>query len=207
MWNQATIASTSNGESADLWIIGLGTGSTYIVSRASTGMDSGSFCAGISYTHTVVSDLHQVAAMPADLKGQVISFSVKVATATANACRPFISTDGGTTKTYGNFNTGLGATTYEVLKVEGVTVPASATVWYGLELRATSTILVDSAALALGSAAETAYGPMFPKSAAWTTTTGSTVRVVDMTQATITTTLFQAFGSLIRDLQAAGILQ
>lgn len=206
MWNQATIASTSNGQGPDLWTLGLGTGSTYIVSRASTGMDNGTFCAGITYTHTVVSDLHQVAAALNDLKGEVISFSILAATATAGALRPFISTDGGTTKTYGNYHTGSSATVYEILKVEGVAVPSTASaVWYGVELAKTSSILLDSVALTLGSAAETNFAPMFGRSAAWTQTSGATVRDVDMT-GTATTLIAQALGTLVRDLQAAGIL-
>lgn len=207
IWNQATIASTSNGVAGDKWVMGLGTGSTYIASRASTGQDLGTFCAGVSYTHAVVSDFHQVAVL-ADMKSQVISFGVKVATATAGACRPFISTDGGTTKTYGNYNAGLGATTYEQLKIEGIAVPTTATnVWFGVELAKTATMLFDSAGLHLGSAIDTQTGPFTGKSsAAWTQTSGATVRDVDMT-GTATTLVVQALGTLIRDLQALGLLQ
>lgn len=206
LWNQQTIASTSNGFIGDSWVLGLGTGSTFIASRASTGQDSGTFAAGITYTHTIVSDVHQVAAILNDLKGETISFSAKVASATANFCRPFISTDGGTTRTYGNKITGAGATTYEIIKVEGVAVPSAATaIWYGIEFIATGTLFIDSAALTLGSAAETDYAPMFGRSAAWTQTSGATVRDVDMT-GTATTLIAQALGTLVRDLQAAGIL-
>jgi hypothetical protein len=205
-WGQATIASTSNGTAADMWVIGLGTGSTYIASRASTGMDSGTFCAGISYTHTVVSDLHQVAQVLGDMKGQTISFGIKVATSTANACRPFISLDGGTTRTYGNYHTGSSATVYEFLKVEGIAVPTTATnVWYGIELVKTATFLLDTATLNFGSAVDTAPTPQFGKSAAWTMTSGSTVRVVDM--GATATSAMNIIGTLVRDLQALGILQ
>lgn len=207
IWNQQTIASTSNGFVGDKWVLALGTGSTFIASRASTGQDLGSFCAGISYTHAVASDFHQVAVL-ADMKAQTISFGIKVASATAGACRPYISTDGGTTKTYGNFNTGLGATTYEQLKIEGVAVPTTASaVWFGVELAKTATMLFDSSTLNLGSAINTSTGPKFGKSsAAWTQTSGATVRDVDMT-GTATTLVVQALGTLIRDLQAMGILQ
>jgi hypothetical protein len=206
-WNAATIVSTSNAALSDGWTTGIGTGSTYIASRASTGMDSGSFAVTINYTHSVVSDIHQVVGMLAELKGQTLSFSVKVATATARSCRPFISTDGGTTRTYGNYNTGAGATTYEVLKVEGLAVPTTATaIWVGLELRATAAIFIDSTALTLGSSADTAFAPAIGRSvAAWTHTSGSTVRVVDAT-ATATSAM-NIIRTLVMDLQSAGILQ
>lgn len=184
---------------------GIGTGSTYIASRASTGQDSGSFAITVNYTHTVVSDIHQVAATLADLKGETISFSVKVATATARMCRPFISLDGGTTRTYGNPTSGPGATTYEMLKVEGVAVPTTATaVWYGLEFNATGIVFIDSSALVFGSAAETDPSPSFGRSAAWTYTSGSTVRVVDM--GATATSAMNIIGTLVRDLQVLGIL-
>lgn len=210
-WNQQTIASTSNGFVGDKWVLALGTGSTYIASRASTGQDLGTYCAGISYTHAVASDFHQVAIL-ADMKGQTISFGIKVKTTTANAVRPYISTDGGTTKTYGQYNTGLtsdGSTAiYEQLKVEGIAVPTTATaVWFGVELNRTASLLFDSAELNLGSAINTSPGPMTGKSsAAWTQTSGATVRDVDMS-GTATTLVVQALGTLVRDLQALGILQ
>lgn len=205
IWRQQTIASTSNGFVGDKWVLGLGTGSTYIASRASTGQSLGTFCAGISYTHAVVSDFHQVAFL-ADLKSQVISFGIKVASATAGACIPFISTDGGTTRTYGQLNSGAGATTYEQLKIEGIAVPTTATaVWFGVELRKTATMLFDSATLQLGSAIDTQTGPRFGKGAAWTQTSGATVRDVDMS-GTATTLVTQALGTLVRDLQDLGIL-
>lgn len=207
MWIQQTIASTSNGFAGDKWVMALGTGSTYIASRASTGQDLGAFCAGVSYTHAVASDFHQVAVLN-DMKGQTISFGIKVASATAGACRPYISTDGGVTKTYGNYNTGAGATTYEQLKIEGQAIPTTATaVWFGVELTKTATMLFDSATLNLGSAIDTSVGPMTGRSsAAWTQTSGATVRDVDMS-GTATTLVVQALGTLIRDLQALGILQ
>lgn len=211
MWIQQTIASTSNGFVGDKWVIALGTGSTFIASRASTGQDLGAFCAGIAYTHAITSDFHQVAVLN-DMKGQTISFGIKVKTTTAGAVRPYISTDGGTTKTYGNFNTGLtsdGSAIYEQLKIEGVAVPTTATaVWFGVELSKTaSSLLFDSATLNLGSAIDTQPGPQFGRSsAAWTQTSGATVRDVDMT-GTATTLVVQALGTLVRDLQALGILQ
>jgi len=140
------------------------------------------------------------------IEGEQISASFNVASATANACRPFISTDGGTTRTYGQRNTGAGATTYEVLKVEGVTVPSDASaVWFGVELNKTATILVDAAALVYGSAAETSFAPRARSGAAWTQTSGATVRDVDMT-GTATTLIAQALGTLVRDLQNIGLL-
>jgi hypothetical protein len=97
MWVQQTIASTSNGFVGDKWVLALGTGSTYIASRASTGQDLGTFCAGIAYTHAVASDFHQVAVL-ADMKGQTISFGIK---ARHHGLRlpPVHLTDGGTNKT------------------------------------------------------------------------------------------------------------
>lgn len=209
LWYQQTIASTSQGFVGDKWVLDLGTGSTYIASRASTGQAFGDFCAGISYTHAVTSGFHQVANLAA-LKGQTISFGIRVASATAGACRPYISTDGGTTKTYGNYNAGLGASTYEQLKIEGVAVPSTATaVWFGVELAKTATLLFDAAVLNLGSAIDTEPGPMTGgSSAAWTMTSGATVRSIDMTLAVPSgsTLPMQILGTLVRDLQALGIL-
>lgn len=210
IWNQATIASTSNGFAGDKWVMALGTGSTFISSRASTGQDLGTFCAGVSYTHAVVSDIHQVAVL-ADMKGQTISFGIKVKSSVAGAVRPYISTDGGTTKTYGNYNTAAvdstGTTIYEQLKIEGIAVPTTASaVWFGVTLEKTATIYLDTASLNLGSAIDTTPGPAFGRSsAAWTQTSGSTVRDVDMS-GTATTLVVQALGTLVRDLQALGIL-
>lgn len=209
-WFVGTNTTTSNAEGPTLWTLGVGTGSTLNVSRASTGQDTGTFCAGVVYTHVIVSDLHQVAAVLADMKGQRLSFSVKVASATAGVCRPFISEDGGVTRNYGNKNTGAGATTYEILKVDGIAISSSATaIWYGLEFNASGTVLIDSAALAYGSAAETAFTPHSGKSAAWTQTSGPTVRAIDMTLAVPSgsTIIAQALGTLVMDLQTAGILQ
>lgn len=210
IWNQQTLASTSNGFIGDKWVLGLGTGSTYIASRASTGQRLGDFCAGISYTHAVASTMHQVAVL-ADMKGQTISFGVFVASAIAGAVIPFISTDGGTTKTYGQLNAGLGATTYEQLKIEGIAVPTTASaVWYGIELRKTATILVDDATLNIGSAVDTAPQPRFGRSsAAWSITSGATNRTIDMGAATASgaTDIRQILGTLVRDLIAQGILQ
>jgi hypothetical protein len=205
LWAQQTIASTSNGFVGDSWVLGLGTGSTYIASRASTGQNLGSFCAGITYTHAVVSDFHQVALL-ADMKGQTLSFGIKVASATAGVCRPFISIDAGVTRQYGNLNSGLGATTYEQLKIEGVAIPTTATnVWFGVELVKTGTMLFDTSTLNIGSAIDTSPAPSFGKGAAWTFTSGATVRDVDMT-GTATTLVAQALGTLVRDLLAKGIL-
>lgn len=208
LWAQQSIASTSNGFVGNEWVLGLGTGSTYIASRASTGQNLGSFCAGINYTHAVVSDFHQVALL-ADMKSQVISFGIKVATATVACCRPFISTDGGTTRTYGQLNAGLGATTYEQLKIEGVAVPTTASaVWFGVELVKTAVMLFDTATLNLGSAIDTQPGPSFGKGAAWTATSGPTVRDIDMTLAVPSgsTLPMQIIGTLVADLKAKGIL-
>jgi hypothetical protein len=210
LWNQQTLASTSNGFIGDKWTLGLGTGSTFIASRAATGQRLGDYCAGISYTHAVASTMHQVAVL-ADMKGQTISFGVHVATATAGAVIPWVSTDGGTTKTYGQLNAGLGATTYELLKVEGIAVPTTATaVWYGIELRKTATILVDDAVLNIGSAVDTQPAPRFGKSsAAWSITSGASNRTLDMGAAIASgnTTIPQILGTLIRDLQNQGLLQ
>lgn len=205
-WNQQVTATTSNGFIGDKWVLGLGTGSTFVASRASTGQDLGTYCAGINYTHAVASDMHQVANL-ANLKGQTISFGIKVGTVTAACCRPFISTDGGTTKTYGAYNLGqAAATTYEQLKIEGVAVPTTATaVWFGVELVKTAVMYFDSATLNLGSAINTVPGPHTALVDAWTQTSGATVRSVDMT-GTATTLIAQALGTLVRDLQAIGIL-
>ena len=205
-FNQATLTSTSGAETADLWVIAPGSSSGFVASRASTGQETGTFCLGSTYTHSAISNLYQVAAILNDLKGETISFSARAASATANAFRPWISSDGGTTKTYGNYNTGAGATTYEILKAEGFAVPSGATaVWYGLEFRATCAYFLDAASLTLGSAAETDFMPQFGGSAAWTSTSGATVRVVDAT-ATATSAM-NIIRTLVMDLQELGILR
>lgn len=206
-WNGQTVVSTSGGDGPDLWTAGFGSGSTFILTRASTGQDTGTFCGGMSYSHANASDLHQVAALVNDWKGQTISFSARVATATSGAVRPFVSSDGGTTKTYGQYNTGAGATTYETLKVEGFAVPSGATaLWYGFSLERSASIFFDSVSLNVGSAAETAFPPAGPKSASWTIVSNTTTRTFDPTAVTFTTQLQVAFATLLRDLQNAGII-
>ena len=86
-WNTSagTNTTTSAAEGPDMWVLGVGTGSTLNVSRASTGQDTGTFCAGIAYTHVITSEIHQVAGL-ADMKlAANISFGIRVASATA-AC-------------------------------------------------------------------------------------------------------------------------
>lgn len=207
IWNQGTNTTTSAAEGPDMWTLGVGTGSTLNVSRASTGQDTGTFCAGIAYTHVITSEIHQVANL-GDMKlAATISFGLRVASATAACCRLFLSPDGGVTKTYGNFNSGAGATTYEQLKVEGFAVASTATaIWYGVEFVKTSAaIYLDTATLNVGSAVATLPTPQFGKAAAWTITSGATNRAVDMT-GTATTLIAQAVGTLVKDLQAIGIL-
>ncbi len=168
-------------------------------------MDLGRHCLGMTYTHVANSDIHQVVAMVDDLKGLTVSFGIKVATTGVRSCRPYVSTDGGTTRTYGNYHTGSSATVYETLKIEGIAIPTTTTgIWFGIELYATCTLLIDSAQFNLGSAMDTSYQPTFARSPIWTITSGSTNRAID--PGVTATTAVANLSTLIRDLQALGIL-
>ena len=207
MWTRTTSLTTSDTDSADAWAVSFGASSTFAISRATTGMDLGRSCLGMTYTHVATSDIHQVTGMVDDLKGQVVSFGIKVATTGVRSCRPYVSTDGGTTRTYGNYHTGSSATVYETLKVEGIAVPnstAATFVWFGLELYATCTLLIDSAQFNIGSAVDTSFPPSFARSPIWTITSGSTNRAID--PGVTATTAVANLSTLIRDLQALGIL-
>jgi hypothetical protein len=146
---------TASGAYAhDRWLLTLGGTSTISVTDETTLVDTGSGHAMKAiYTHgTAVSTISQKLEGLAELKGRVLSLGIRVKVATANAVRPWISTDGGTTKTYGSYHTG--GDTYEALKVENVAVAAGATsVMVGLELAASTTVYVDNAMLVIGSVA------------------------------------------------------
>lgn len=140
---------------ADGWYGDEGTSSAFSIARNSADADTHSqYCAAVTYTHAATSSLYQrlSAAMLPIIKGRVISFGVRVKCTTAKSVYPYMSEDGGTTRVYGEPNTGQAG--YQKLVVESFPPSASATaVVYGLEFRATNVAYVDNATLANGSAA------------------------------------------------------
>lgn len=137
---------------ADRWQISdtLGT-STISASKDTTNQDAGSAaCLAATFTKgdTNVS-IQQKLEELAQVKTRTISLGVRVKASVANGARAWISTDGGTTKTYSGYHSGGG--TYETLKVENVTVPSGATaVLVGVELAASGTYYLDNAMLVVG---------------------------------------------------------
>ena len=94
------------------------------------------------------------------LKGQTVTFAIRVRTATGSACKAAITTDGtGGTTTLSGFHTGGG--TYETLSVS-VAVPTDATTLTAEVTFAVScTAYLDNATLIIGSTAQTYY-PLTP---------------------------------------------
>lgn len=140
---------------ADGWYADEGASSAFSTARNSADADAYSqYCAAVTYTHAATSSLYQrlSANLLGIIKGQVISFGVRVKCTTAGAVYPYMSEDGGTTRVYGQPNTG--ASGYQKLVVESFPPSTSATaIVYGLEFRASATAYVDNATLAKGSAA------------------------------------------------------
>ncbi len=151
----------TNAYTADRWQIVLGGTSTISVSKDTTNQDAGSSaCLAATYTHNAASSIQQKLEELAQLKTRSISLGVRVKASVDSSVRAWISTDGGTTKTYSGYHSGGG--TYETLKVENISVPTGATaVQVGVELAASGTYYLDNGMLVVGSVAAD-YVPMHP---------------------------------------------
>lgn len=155
-WVLGSSAVTADGLLCDGWYFDEGSGSTDSIVRDSTNEETpGQYCA--TNTRTVASGasfLYQIVSgrMLELLFGRTVSFQIRVKADATKAVRPYYSLDGGTTKVYGEYNL-PDITGYQTLKVDGISVAATATVVVvGVSFEAVDTVTVDNATLVLGSA-------------------------------------------------------
>lgn len=106
----------------------------------------------------------------AQLRGRLLSFQIRVASATAGAVHPFISDDGGETRAFGMRHgsvRGMGQPdpvsgedeAYETVRLEGFPVSDDASsVVFGVEVRAAGETRLDNASLVFGGAAVAPHG-------------------------------------------------
>lgn len=157
---------TTNDYTADRWVIFEGGTSNVQVDRNTAQADTPSqYCAAIVYTHNTLSSLFQRFAISTDaasvhqLRGKQISFSCRIRTSTASACRIRLEDYDGTNLGTANSSYHTGGGGYETLYVT-LTVQTDATrIEATILLEATATIYADNAMLVVGSV-PTAYVPM-----------------------------------------------
>lgn len=155
MWQRGAGPFTTASYTADRWLIELGGGSTISVARdgAVANVDAGSqFCAAITYTHAVASNLVQHVEAVQGLRRRQLVFSARVRTSTAAAFRLNLSSDGtAPVAVISSGHTGSGA--YETLATAVFTVPADATKLFArLQLQGSGTVTIDNAMLVVGTA-------------------------------------------------------
>lgn len=160
IWQRGAGAFTSDAVyTADRWLIQLGASSTISVSRNSANADAGSlYCAAITYTHSATSYLRQKIEDHYQLRSRSVTFSCRIATATASAVRLSLYDDV-TGHTMSSYHTGGG--TWETLSASA-TISATATqVRVYIWIEASTTVYADNAMLVMGSIAAT-YAPLQP---------------------------------------------
>jgi hypothetical protein len=163
--NSFGAASPGTAFYADRWQIqGAGTG-TLALSRDTTNQDTGSgACCAATYTHVAGALLNLVQPLPAaeypQLKGRVVSFSMRVRTSVANMVR--VGVYDGSAWTYSPYHNGNG--TYQTLTVSNVTLSAAATAWQMAawwDNAISGLAYVDNAMLVVGSQYAD-YAPLHP---------------------------------------------
>jgi len=169
IWQRGTAFGASNSFTADRWMMQIGAGDAYSVSKDTTHQDVGSqACAYLSFTYgggAGASNLFQQLKTSdlSGLGGRTVSFSVRVNAAVANAIRAIVGSDGtGGTSAYSAYHTGSGG--YQTLTVT-YSVPTNATyVTAGVQMTAggpAATFYVDNACLVVGSQPAN-YVPLHP---------------------------------------------
>lgn len=159
IWQRGVGAFTANNAyTADRWRILLGGSSTISVSRDSTNQDKSSqYCAACTYTHNTQSYLLQVLEDYLQLRGRIITFTVRVRTSTAAAVRCSI-TDGITSSNSG-YHSGSGL--YETLYVSHAVAAGATLIDVRITLDVTATVYIDNAMLVVGPLAAD-YVPLHP---------------------------------------------
>src|SRR5499427_332657 len=154
-----------NAYQIDRWYVGIVGTDTYSLSKDTTNMDIGSnACAAMTFTLGSGgggSNIQQVLkSVDENLRGRTVSLSVRVRTATANAVRVSLTSDGtGATNVYSSYHAGGG--TYQTLTVT-YAVPSNATyVNITIYFAASCTVYLDNAMLVVGSVAAD-YAPLHP---------------------------------------------
>jgi len=154
-----------NAYQIDRWYVGIVGTDTYSLSKDTTNMDIGSnACAAMTFTLGSGgggSNIQQVLkSVDENLRGLTVSLSVRVRTATANAVRVSLTSDGtGATNVYSSYHAGGG--TYQTLTVT-YAVPSNATyVNITIYFAASCTVYLDNAMLVVGSVAAD-YAPLHP---------------------------------------------
>src|SRR5499427_8448303 len=154
-----------NAYQIDRWYVGIVGTDTYSLSKDTTKMDTGSnACAAMTFTLGSGgggSNIQQVLkSVDENLRGLTVSLSVRVRTATANAVRVSLTSDGtGATNVYSSYHAGSG--TYQTLTVT-YPIPSNATyVNITIYFAASCTVYLDNAMLVVGSVAAD-YAPLHP---------------------------------------------
>jgi hypothetical protein len=156
IWQRGNGPFTANGAySADRWYL---EAATLSVSRDTANVDSGSgACAAVVSSSAGAAFSQSLTDQKTTLGGRVVSWSVRVKTATANAVR--LRLDGNTTGTPSAYHSGNG--TYQTLTVtETIPVGVSSIIARVL-LDASCTAYIDNACLVVGSQAAN-YVPLHP---------------------------------------------
>ncbi len=163
IWQRGVGPFTANGAySADRWLNNLDGTDTLSVSRDGSNIDlSGWAAAACTYVkgtgvNTLLFQALQPSTEHVQLRGRVVTVSIRVRTSTANAVRAWMNTG---TATLGTAHSGGGA--YETLTVS-TTVPTAATVLnVGVNFMASCTAYLDNAMLVVGSVPAD-YAPLHP---------------------------------------------
>jgi hypothetical protein len=165
VWQRGNGPFASNGTfTADRWYLSIAGTDTLSISRNTANADTvrGSIACG-ACTFTLGTGAGGTCFLQAlkatdsfQIKGQTVSLSMRVSTASANAVR--VGLNDGSAWTYSSFHTGAGG--YQTLTVTA-TVGAAADLTVGIFFVATCTAYLDSAMLVVGSQAAD-YVPLHP---------------------------------------------
>lgn len=159
IWQRGAGPFTSGQVTADRWETSIGGTSSLSVSRDGANADAGSgYCAACTYTHNVASSFNQKLEHYAQLRGRLVTFTARVRTTVAGACRLAIQ-DSVTGQTFGAFHTGGGV--YQTLSVTATVAAAATSAYVQVVFSASGTFYVDSAVLVVGATAPP-FTPLHP---------------------------------------------
>jgi hypothetical protein len=159
IWQRGNGPFSASVFTTDRWAINSTAGATWSVVRDTANIDAASLACAACTISAFASEVHlsQRTEDVTQLRGRVVSFSVRVRTTTANAVRASIGQDSGLT--YGTYHTGNGA--YQTLTVTA-TVAANATIVSpNVTFNANCTAYIDNAMLVVGSVPAD-YAPLHP---------------------------------------------
>jgi hypothetical protein len=167
IWQRGTSFTLGAGAAygPDRWgVNGIGSATINLVKDTSNADSASGACCAATYTHVAGSQLNiqqtLTAAENPQLKGRVVSFSMRVRTAIAGMVR--LGVYDGTVWNYSPYHNGNGA--YQTLTVSNITLGAAAAAWYvGLwwDSAISGLAYLDNAMLVIGSQAAN-YVPLHP---------------------------------------------